>query len=196
MRLRAFAVVFLLASEARAEPCTGGVCVAQDDMRAFVQLAREAKCRTDTPPQLKLDPITIVVDRDGRIYGSGADPKPYAAQLHWCNYDIEAKGQVGLIAAQREEPTSGFRFRPKAAVGYLPVTALVEKNGYTGIDVGVLVEPLFLSWFNVNVYVGVRSLGAGLGVDITRNMGLYLGYALTWGTWQHNPQAAVSFALW
>lgn len=196
MNGRMFAVVFLLAAEARGQGCEGGVCVPKDDLRAFVQLAREAKCRNETPPQLVADPITIVLDREGRVYGSGAAPQPYTVKLHWCNYDIEGKGQVKLIAAQREEPTSGFRFRVKATVGYLPASAYYAKDGYAGLDVGVLLEPFFWSWANVNAYVGVRAVGAGLGVDITRNMGLYLGYALAWGTWQHNPHAAVSFALW
>ena len=37
---------------------------------------------------------------------------------------------------------------------------------------------------------------AGIGFDVTRNMGVYIGYAVTWGTWQSNPHAAISFALW
>jgi len=186
----------LLASPAEAQTCEGGSCVAKEDLQAFIQLAREAKCRADTAPTLKLDPITIVVDRDGRIYGSGSDPKPYVVHLDWCNYKIEAKGQVSLVAAQRVEPTSGFRFRPKATIGYLPLTALDKKDGYAGLDAGVLLEPFFLSWSNLNVYVGFRAVGAGVGFDLTRNMGLYGGYAITWGTWQHNPHAAISFALW
>jgi hypothetical protein len=137
-----------------------------------------------------------VVDRDGRIYGSGSAPKPYTVKLKWCNYEVEAKGQVTLQAAQRVEPSYGFRFRPKAAIGHLPLVALDKKDGYAGLDAGVLVEPFFLSWSNLNAYIGFRAGGAGIGFDITKNMGLYLGYAVTWGSWQHNPHGAISFALW
>lgn len=198
-RFKIFAAVFLLAAEARGQEgqgCEGGVCVPKEDLRAFVQLAREAKCRNETPPQFVADPVTIVIDREGRVYGSGADPQPYKVKLHWCNDDLEAKGQVKLIAAQREEPTSGFRFRGKATVGYLPVSAYNAKNGYAGLDAGVLLEPFFFSWANINAYVGARAVGAGVGFDLTRNMGAYLGYAVTWGTWQHNSHAGLSFALW
>ncbi len=197
-RLAAFLVfgaVLLGPGKAHPQTCDG-VCVPRDDLRAFVQLAKEAKCRSETSPRLQTDPLAVVIDREGRIYGSGAAPYPYTVKLHWCNYDIEARGQVQILAAQLEEPAWGLRFRPKVAVGYLPATAFTEKDGYAGLDAGVLLEPFFLSWANVNVYVGARSVGVGLGADLTRNMGAYLGYATTWGSWQHNPHVALSFALW
>jgi len=187
--------VLLLAQPAGAQTaCEGGTCVAKEDLQAFVQLAREAKCRADTPPAFKIDPVTIVVDRDGRIYGSGSDPKPMTFHLDWCNYKIEGKGQVNIVAAQRVEPTSGFRFRTKATIGYLPLTALDKKDGYAGLDAGVLLEPFFLSWANVNAYVGFRSVGAGLGIDLTRNMGLYVGYLATQPTRGDQLRALVTGA--
>ena len=182
---------------ADAVACPPGVtCVPPEDMKVFVQLLKDQKCREETPPKLTADPVTIVVDKEGRIYGSGSDPYPYKLHIDWCNYKVEVTSQVKLVAAQRVEPISGFRFRPKATIGFLPLTALNEKSGYSGLDAGVLLEPFFLSWANVNAYVGFRSVGAGLGFDITKNMGLYVGYAITWGTWQSNPHAAISFALW
>lgn len=196
MRRAAFLAVFFWPFVADAEPCEGGVCVPKEDLRAFVQLAKEAKCRNETPPVVNADPVVIVLDTDGRVYGSGSDPRPYTVRLNWCNYDLVGRGQVKLIAAQREEPTSGFRFRLKATMSYLPASAFYAKDGYAGLDAGVLLEPLFWSWANVNAYVGVRSFGAGLGFDLTRNMGLYAGYALTWGKWEHNPHVGLSFALW
>lgn len=170
--------------------------VAPEDLKVFLTLARDHKCRAETTPKFKLDSLTIVVDKDGRVYGSGTNPRPFTVHLDWCNYQIDAQGQTTIVAAKREEPTSGFRFRPKASIGFLPATALDRKDGYAGLDAGVLLEPFFLSWASINAYVGFRSVGAGLGFDVTRNMGLHLGYAVTWGSWQHNPHAAVSFALW
>lgn len=165
-------------------------------MKVFVQLLKDQKCRAETKPTFKLDPLMVVVDKDGRIYGSGSDPRPFTIRMKWCNYDVEARGQTSIIAAERVEPNSGFRFRTKATIGWLPATAFYAKNGYAGLDAGVLLEPLFWSWANINAYVGVRSVGGGFGLDLTKNMGVYLGYATTWGTWEHNPHAAVSFALW
>lgn len=179
------------------KPCAeGSTCVPAEDMQVFVQLLRDQKCRNDNPPKLTLDPVTIVVDRQGRLYYSGAEPKPYKVHVEWCNYSIDAAGKVQVQVAQRVEPNWGFRFRPKAALGYLPVEALEEKDASRGLDGGVLLEPFFFHWVNVNAFVGVRSVGAGLGFDLTKNFGLYAGYALAWGTWRSNPQAGLYFAFW
>ncbi len=188
--------VLLWGALAKAQPCTDGVCVPPEDLKAFVTLAREAKCRNETLPTLTMDPIAIVVDKDQRIYGSGSNPRPFKVKLLWCNYTIDAPGTVQIYAAQHVEPSSGFRFRPKATVGYLPVTAFGKRDGYAGLDAGVLLEPVFLQWANLDAYIGFRAVGAGVGFDLTRNLGLYLGYAITWGSWQSNPHVALSFALW
>jgi hypothetical protein len=178
------------------EPCEGGVCVQPADLQQFVQLAQEAKCRETTLPTYTLDPVTVVVDEEGRYYGSGSQPQPYKLTMQWCNYTATAEGQVTIQVAKRVPKEYGFRFRPKAALGYLPVTAFEEQDAAKGLDIGLLLEPLFYRWVNLNGYVGVRSTGVGVGVDVTKNFDLYLGWAITWGTWQHNPHAAISFAFW
>ena len=165
-------------------------------MQVFVKLLQEKKCLQGTKPEFKLDPITVTEDKDGRVFVTGSDPLPYTVRMNWCSYEAEAKGKLNVTVAKMEPPTWGWRFRLKAAPGYLPVTALTEKDGYAGLDFGLLAEPFFFQWTNLNAYVGVRSVGAGVGFDLTRNLGLYVGYAATWGTWQHNPHAALSFALW
>jgi hypothetical protein len=197
MKVALASLLLLLSPVARAqEACDGGVCVEQEDLTKFVQLAEDAKCRETTPPTFQLDPITVMVDEDGRIYGSGSDPQPYKLTMTWCNYQVEGKGQVKIIAAKRIPKEYGFRFRPKAAMGYLPVTAFEEKNASMGIDIGVLLEPVYYHWGNLNGYVGVRSTGAGVGLDVTRNMGVYIGWAIAWKNWQQNVHLAVSFTLW
>lgn len=199
---RVFALLALLsaflarpASAQQACP-EGSTCVPPEDMKAFVELLKEQKCRNETPPKLELDPVIIIVDRDGRVYYSGGAPRPYKVHIDWCNYQIDAMGKLQVQVAQRVEPTWGFRFRLKAAFGYLPVEALAEKDAGRGIDGGVLLEPFFLQWANLNAYVGVRSVGAGLGFDLTKNFGVYAGYAIALGTWRSNPHAAIYFSFW
>lgn len=197
MRIFVALSVFLLASVVQAqEACEDGVCVEHKDLEQFVELAEQAKCREDTSPAFKLDPITVVVDEEGRVYGSGSDPQPYKLSMTWCNYQVEGEGQVAIVAAKRIPKEYGFRFRPKVAFGYLPVTAFQTEDASRGLDLGMLLEPVYYHWSNFNGYVGIRSAGAGVGLDLTRNLGLYLGWAITWGTWQQNPHVAVSFALW
>ena len=83
----------------------------------------------------------------------------------------------------------------KSRARLLAADAFTVTKLYEALDGGILVEPFFVQWANVNVLVGFRSFGAGLGADITTNFGLYLGYALTWGTWRSNPYLGVSFAF-
>jgi hypothetical protein len=175
----------------------GATCVPAEDVKVFVQLLKDQKCRSENPPTFALDPVVIVVDKDGRVYGSGNDPKPYKMHVDWCNYHIDANANVKLQVAREVPPTWGFRFRLKAAVGYLPVEALEEKDAGRGLDAGLMFEPFyFFRYFNLNAYVGVRSFGGGLGFDVTKNFGLYAGYALAWGTWRSNPEAALYFSFW
>lgn len=153
----------------------GGVCVSQEDMDAILAVLEQKKCQLEQTPSIALDPITVVVDKEGRIYTSGNDPHPYKVHIDWCGYKIEGEGHVPVVAAVREEPTWGFRFRPKAAVGVLPFA-----SGGKFFDAGLLVEPFHVAWVNVNGYVGVQSVGGGVGLDITSNFGGYVGYSLSY----------------
>lgn len=185
----------LTASSAKAQECDG-TCVPDEDMDAIVQILRERKCLNDEKPEFKLDPVTIVIDQEGRVYGSGAQPKPYTVTMSWCNLEARAEGKVQLLVAKREPPVWGFRFRPKFQSGFLFVDALKNKDALSAVDVGLLLEPVYYRQFNLNVAVGFRSLGAGLGFDITKNFGAYAGYAVSYDSWLSNPYAGLSFAFW
>lgn len=192
------AFFFLLPVMARGgESCPDGmVCVEKTDWDKVATVLREKQCMLDKAPQLSSDPIMIVVDKQGRIYGSGSSPKPLTLHLEWCNYDITATGQTTIVAAQYVEPDWGFRFRPKATVGILGTELLVGEPVKNAVDGGVLLEPFYFHFLNLNGYIGVRSTGVGLGLDVTRNFGVNMSYAITWGEWRSNPFVSVSFAFW
>lgn len=177
-------------------PACNGTCVPQEDMEAIVAVLREKKCLLSEAPKYDLDPITIIVDEDGRIFFTGADPKPYTLKMDWCSYKVEAQGTVKVVVAMREPSTWGFRFRPKAYLGYLPLEPLVnDTDAKSGIDAGLMLDFFHIQWANVNVAVGFRSTGLGIGVDITKNFGAYAGYALAWNNWSHNANTALWFAF-
>jgi len=171
-------------------------------MAKIVEVLKEKKCLQTTKPEFDLDPINIVVDRDGRIFYSGAEPHPYSVRMNWCNYEVEATGKVDIVAAMREPPIWGFRFRPKAYIGVLPGEAFYSLPEDDSIhvmdlvDAGVMVDFLYYDWANLNAAVGFRSLGAGIGFDLTSNFGAYGGYALTWGDWHHNANLSLWFSFW
>jgi len=178
-------------------PCPEGhTCVEDADMGLFTQLLKDHKCRAETAPTITADSVNIIVDRQGRVYGSGTGPKPYLIKMDWCNYEISAESTINLAVAQRVEPTWGFRLRIKATAGVLVVDAFNVDKLQEALDGGILVEPFFIQWANLNGFIGFRSFGLGLGFDVTLNATIYLGYAITWGTWRSNPFLSVGFALW
>lgn len=192
------ALVSLVSSEALAEgeACTG-TCVPPEEMKQIVEVLKEKKCLQTEKPVYNLDPVNVIVDRDGRVFFSGADPHPYKLHMKWCSYDVEAEGKVNVVAAVQEPPSSGFHFRPKAYLGYL-LAEPFRKGGSAkdGIDAGLMLDPVYIHDFNLNVHVGFRAFGAGIGVNIFRSFGAYAGYALTWDGFHSNPETSLWFAFW
>jgi len=200
MKIQAALLALLLPATALAqEPgaaCTG-TCVPPEDMKVFVQVLQEKKCLLAEKPQYTLDPVDIVVDRQGRIFYSGNNPRPYRLHMKWCGYDVAAEGQVKVTAAVQEPPSAGFRFRPKAYMGMLLAEPFrTGKTWNSGVNAGLMLDPFYLKDFNLNVSVGFRAVGVGVGVDIFRSFGAYGGYAITWDGLHSNPEAALWFAFW
>lgn len=203
MRWLSALTVFLTTSLVHADECEPpATCVPKEDMDKMVEVLKEKKCQLETKPTFELDPVNIVIDRDGRVFFSGSEPHPYTLRMKWCSYDVEAQGKVNVIAAMREPPTWGFRFRPKAYIGALPFEAvysdpeLDDLKVHDLVDAGVMVDFLYWEWANLNVAVGFRSLGGGIGFDLTSNFGAYAGYGLTWDDWNHNANFGLWFSFW
>jgi len=197
--LSLLAALVLLSSPVLAQEgaCTpGATCVPPDDLRDMVTALKGQKCLKTTKPEFQLDPITIVTDKDGRTFVSGDKPYPYTLRMKWCGYEATAEGKVNATAARMIPPDWGFRFRPKATLGLLLADTFSQDKWQDGLDGGVLLEPFFWHFINLNAYVGVRSAGGGVGFDITKNFGGYAGYAITWGGWRHNPYVSLYFAFW
>jgi hypothetical protein len=190
--------ILLVARPVEAQTCSGGTCVPPEDMAVFVKLLRDQKCRNETKPEFKLDPVTIVTDQEGRVFVSGGGPKPYALTMVWCNYEVRAEGKVDIVVAvpeRPEEPTWGLRFRPKFSSGLLVFEAFRRDPWTEAIDVGALWDVAFYKLLSLNFATGLRSSGVGIGVDITKNFGGYLGYAMAYSGLRHNPYVGLSFAF-
>ena len=203
--MRRFSLALTLFGVTLASPVWGqtsdlscpGTCVEPSDMKVFLESLREKKCLKETAPTVQSDPIEIVIDQEGHVFGSGSGPKPFTVHLSWCNYTLEAAGQTQIVVGQQTPSTYGFHFRPKASIGLLGTELLIGSKVEDSVDVGVLLDPFyFLTHFNVNLYVGVRSVGAGLGYDLTHNVGVYGGYAATWSQLRGNPMIGLYFSLW
>jgi len=147
-------------------------------METFVKLLREKRCQLGEKPKFELDPIQIVIDRQGRVFFTGADPHPYKLRMTWCSYEIEAVGKVNVVAAMKQPPIWGFRFRPKAYMGVIPSEVFYEGGlGFRDVvDAGAMVDFLYYDWANLNMTVGYRSVGTAVGIDLTENFGAAVGY--------------------
>lgn len=188
--------LLLIPSLASAQETCEGTCVDDKDMKALMELARERKCLDTELPTFKLDPVNIVIDREGRVFFSGEKPHPYTLHMEWCHLKVEAAGDVKVMAAVQEPPVAGFRFRPKAYMGMLLADPLREgADPKDSIDAGLMLDPLYYQDFNLNIHAGFRSVGVGLGFDIFRSFGAYAGYALSY-EWRHNPEVALWFSFW
>ncbi len=192
-----------LAQPAQPAECKDpSVCVPPEDVQDMVKALQEKQCLQTTQPKFELDRIDIVTDKDGRVFYSGAQPRPYTLKMTWCSYEATATGKVEVYAAKAVPEVWGFRFRPKAYIGALPLEAaypLPEDESLTVtdlVDAGVMVDFFHYDWANINAAVGFRSVGGGLGADLTENFGIYTGYALTWGTWHHNLNVGLWFSFW
>jgi hypothetical protein len=202
MRIKSLLAALVAASlfytpTAHAADCeAGSTCVTKSDMDVFIALLREKQCLQGTKPEVTTDSIAIVLDQDGRIFASGSNPLPWTLRVKWCGYMIEVQGSTHIDAAMRVEQESGFRFRVKASMGILGVEAFKRTPWTEAVDVGVLVEPFFYHSLNLNVAVGMRSFGAGIGLDLARNFGLYAGYATAYSGLRANPYVGTYFSFW
>jgi hypothetical protein len=169
-------------------------------MQTFLKVLRGKQCLLEEPPEFELDPIQIVTDKQGRIFFSGNDPYPYTLRMNWCSYEVKAEGKVKMVAAMRKPPIWGFRLRPKAYMGILPTESTYASEDPRElrdfVDAGIMLDFLYYDWANLNVAVGYRSTGAGVGVDLMENFGLYSGYAITWGDWHHNANLGLWFSFY
>jgi hypothetical protein len=194
----ALLAILTLTTSVRAQECAqGSTCVPKKDMDTFVELLKEKKCLQTEKPTFTLDPITVVTDEKGRVFYTGNDPAhPYKLKMSWCSFEAEGTGKVDVVAAMQVPSTWGFRFRPKAYLGYLPLQPVVySKTANEGIDAGLMLDFFHVQYGNLNAAVGIRSFGLGLGVDVTGNFGLYAGYAMSWKDWNHNLNTAFWFAF-
>lgn len=144
------------------------------------------------PPKVTLDPITLTTDSEGRIYHSGAT---YTVRVDGGSYQITGTGKVDVQVARREEPTWGLRFRPKFQVGVLPLGILRGDRFLDTLDPGVGVDLAYYRRANLNVSAGVRSVGVDVGLDVTKNFGVYGGARLIYSNLEITTEVGLYFGF-
>ncbi len=177
----------LLSFSASAQTCDG-VCVAKKDLDVLLDVAAQHKCRGATEPTLSLDDIRVVVDKKGRVYGSGAEPYPYTIKLDWCNYQIVSKGHVRIIAARAFEPFWEFQLKPRFYASILPVRVFEDSSAWvSAFDVGLGMEFFHAGPWAATAGLGIRSGSLQGSLDLTDNFGFMVGYGVQWKDFTPTP---------
>jgi hypothetical protein len=166
-----------------APPCPEpySLCLTQPDSDTVVSSLRELKSIKESKAVLKLkDSIVIVRDWQDRVYVNGGSAKPIDATLTLGD-TVSRDMQIQLpvqVYYRPKPPDPMFRLRVRAQAGLL--LPVIWKDAKGGWDAGLSFDFFHVGDVNMAAYTGVRSAGGGVGLDLTRNFGPYVGYALVY----------------
>jgi hypothetical protein len=183
------------AAETTLERLDRGTYLSEEEVEIVRALVQEKRCLLTEKPTMTLDSVTIVTDKEGRVYYSGNEPKPFKVQLDWCNYQIQGVAPVKVLVLQDKPKEWGFRLRPKFFGGFLFLDAVERPSAAEGADLGLALD--FFHWknLNLNAQVGFRAVGASVGIDITRNFGALGGFGFSFWTLRPNPMVGLYFSF-
>lgn len=161
-------------------PQPGGVCLTADEKKKVVDAVQELKKIKDSPAVLVVqDPVEIITDWDGRTYVNAGTTKPLRAKLTITDV-IDRDMAITLdakVAYRPKPPDPMFRLRIRAQAGILLPQAFQTDSGWNKYDVGIGWDFFHIDSVNLAAYTGTRSAGGDVGLDLTRNFGVYAGYA-------------------
>lgn len=189
---------------------SGGVCLTKEQKEELRAAIKELKDIHESKAEVELlEPIVIVRDWEDRVYINGGEKKPIKMKLRVGEHvDRDMEVQLPIKVFYRDEPQPdpfGFRLRFRFQAGLLvpemikSIKHATDDDEETGRedfwDAGLSWDFLYYESLNLSVYAGIRSLGIGPGVDLTKNFGLYAGYSFVYTTLGHSMQTAAYFSF-
>lgn len=190
-------LLFPARSFAQDVPCPPpyAVCLTAEEKRTVGDSLRELKEIKESKAEVKVkDDIVIVRDWEDRVYVNGGSGRPIRATLtlgSTVERDLEL--QLPVQTFYREKPDPMFRLRVRAQAGVLlPKVVDSFKDGW---DAGIGWDFMHLGPANLSAFTGLRSVGGGLGLDVTKNFGPYVGYAFLYDGLKSGVHAGVYFSL-
>jgi len=162
----------------------GQVCLPKPTVDEIKKAVIELKDIHESKAKLEVkDPIVIIRKYDGSIYVNGTQKVPLRAHLTIGKHiDRDLTIRVKTKVYERpKKPDPMFRLRPRFQIGVLLSESVGflkgEKTAYDMVDAGISLDVFHIDRFNVAPYVGIKSIGGGVGMDLTRNFGSYVGYS-------------------
>lgn len=181
----AAALTFAAPTSRAAECPADGKCLTAEQLDAVKKAVKELDEIHRAPAVVTVeDPIVIIHDWDGRVYVNGGATRPLRMKLRigpTVERDMAAT-VTARVYYRPKPPDPMFRLRIRAQASLLPLEALrTDEAGRLRFwDAGVGWDFFHLGDLNVSAYTGVYSAGGGIGWDVTRNFGPYVGYSLVY----------------
>ncbi len=181
--------VLTLSSLAYAEE---SVPVDKKDLKVFLDLAKQEKCRSTTEPKITSSPIVLVRDTSGRVYVKSSD---HTITLDWCNYNLTARDSLEIREWVAPQPAPSLWYpRLKLVAGFEGTSLWTEglkESATVGLS-GHLIS--YRGWYPY-LTVASTGFGGGVGYYLTPTLGVDVGYLYTWSM-KHSPFLGVSLGLW
>jgi hypothetical protein len=197
-------VIFLLATAALAQDpaCPEGyVCLSEADYAAVYGKIEEMAAIEEGQPTITFtDTLIIITDEEGRVFtnGTGTIQNQLHGTVKWGHMTADIVMEPQVKVSKKEPPKYGFHFRPKAIASYLVLQTDLDEP-LKAVDAGVDLEFAYAYRWNVSGYVGLRSFGADVGMDIFPNSGVAIGAHWTWPSgldiFAFSPSAGWYFAF-
>lgn len=191
-----FLLVTFVSSWSYAQSCPEGYkCIPDSEAVKVRAVLEEYACMEKAAASgnigVTLEPYQIVITHAGQVLA-----KEYiAGTISWCAWDLRWKMQPKFQITREEPPqipTYGARVRLRAGVMFVP---LWESSFKEAFDPVLFLESVYWRSLHLSTHLGFRTLGTGLGVDLTNTVDVFAGVGVRWGTWQVLPVVGLSVAL-
>lgn len=190
-------------STVRAQECAApSKCYDAETRKQVMEALDELDAIHKNPAQVQvLDPIVVIRDWDGRVYVNGGVKVPLRMKLKIApSLERDLVVNVQPRVYTREKPADPmFRFRLRAQLGVLARGTYdrIKNGGSWPLDGGLAADFFHLGPVNVSLYAGIFSAGPQIGLDLTKNFGIALGYSMVYLKPAQPDFAAMAyFAFW
>ena len=194
-------IPLLLATTALAQDVAcpeGYLCLSDEDYAQIYQKLVELKAIEEGAPTVTFtDPLIVITDRSGRVLTNGTWDGS-ANQIHgkvvWGHMSADLLLKPEVKVQKREEPNFGFRLRPRATASYLILETNLQ-DPLKALDAGIDLDFVYAYRLNLSAYLGARSVGLDVGLDVFKNSGVDFGMKWTWpsATSFFNPTPSVGW---
>lgn len=148
--------------------------VPQDVIADCLAAARNLKKLEEALPTIRISPVRIVVDHEGRVYLT--ETIQVHLELGYLSYDLDVQLHPQVQYQPKPDEKSCIVCNRYKAIGYVDLSASSEDLRFGG---AFAYEPVVFHSVGLNLYVGSTLAGAALSLNLTKNFGAFGGVG--WG---------------